>query len=94
MKAEKIILQAGEKKPENCAKCILPEGMCHHDYYPHCPIVESGAPALFTANDIDGAYLLGVFNVVGLDGLSKEIKRIKKLGMYPHVFMKIFENVK
>ena len=38
----------------------------------------------FTANDIDGAYLLGVFNSVGLDGLGEEIKRLKTLKVLPH----------
>ena len=48
----------------------------------------------FSANDIDGAYLLGVFNSVGIDGLSEEIKRIKKLGMLPHQFIQIFKDIK
>jgi hypothetical protein len=33
---------------------------------------------------IDLAYLTGVFNVVGIDGLSKEIKRLKEIGKNPH----------
>jgi hypothetical protein len=35
-------------------------------------------------NDIDIAYLTGVFNVVGLDGLDKEIERLKTIGKHPH----------
>jgi len=37
----------------------------------------------FTANDIDGIYLLGVFNTGGLNGLAEEIKRLKKLKIQP-----------
>ena len=39
---------------------------------------------IFTKNDIDLAYLTGVFNVVGLDGTGKEIERLKSLGLQPH----------
>jgi len=39
---------------------------------------------IFTANDIDGAYLLGVFNASGIDGLADELKRLKELGRKPH----------
>jgi len=46
----------------------------------------------FTTNDIDGAYLLGVFNVSGLDGLGKEIKRLKKLEVMPHMIIEILKN--
>lgn len=45
----------------------------------------------FTANDIDGAYFLGVFNASGIDGLANELKRIKDLGMMPHTFVHLFE---
>ena len=38
----------------------------------------------YTRNDIDFAYLIGVFNVVGLEGLSKEIDRLKSLKINPH----------
>ena len=39
---------------------------------------------LFTANSVDAAYLLGVFNVSGIDGLYKEIQRLKQLNIKPH----------
>jgi len=45
----------------------------------------------FTANDVDGAYLLGVFNVSGLDGLGKEIERLKKLKVMPHMIIEILK---
>jgi len=48
----------------------------------------------FSANDVDGAYLLGVFNSVGIDGLSEEIKRIKKLGILPHQLIQILKDIK
>jgi len=38
----------------------------------------------FSKNDVDGAYLLGVFNVVGIDGLQKEIERLKQLKVNPY----------
>ena len=41
----------------------------------------------FTGNDVDGAYFLGVFNASGIDGLSNELERIKKLGFKPHQFL-------
>ena len=47
---------------------------------------------LFTANDVGGAYLLGVFNVSGIDGLQKEITRIKESGLNPNEFLTISKN--
>jgi hypothetical protein len=44
-------------------------------------------PALFTDNDIDAAYLLGVFNTGGIDKLGSEIARLKELGKMPHEFI-------
>lgn len=41
----------------------------------------------FTANDIDAAYLLGVFNSGGLDKLGSEIARLQELKMMPHEFI-------
>jgi hypothetical protein len=46
----------------------------------------------FTANDVDGAYFLGVFNSVGIDGLGKEIERIKKLKLLPSQTISILKN--
>lgn len=46
---------------------------------------------LFTGNDVDGAYFLGVFNTSGIDGLDKELKRVKELGFLPHVFLKMIK---
>lgn len=37
-----------------------------------------------TKRHIDLAYLTGVFNVVGIDGLQKELTRLKKIGKNPH----------
>ena len=39
-------------------------------------------------NAIDAAYVLGVFNASGVDGLSVELKRLKELNTKPHVFVK------
>jgi len=35
---------------------------------------------------IDLAYLTGVFNVSGIDGLQKELTRLKEIGKDPHEF--------
>jgi|GEM_PF-5926032 len=37
-----------------------------------------------TKRHIDLAYLTGVFNVVGIDGLQKELTRLKEIGKKPH----------
>lgn len=38
----------------------------------------------FSEREIDFAYLCGVFNVSGIDGLHNEIQRLKELGKEPH----------
>lgn len=38
----------------------------------------------FTSNEIDFAYLIGVFNSTGIDGLHKELNRLKGLDKKPH----------
>lgn len=38
----------------------------------------------FSEHEIDFAYLCGVFNVSGIDGLHNEIHRLKELGKEPH----------
>ena len=38
----------------------------------------------FTNSNIDLAYFTGVFNVSGIDGLGKEIDRLKGLNKLPH----------
>ena len=40
--------------------------------------------AQYTESDIDLAYLAGVFNASGIDGLYNEIQRLKSLGKNPH----------
>ena len=37
-----------------------------------------------TKRHIDFAYLTGVFNVSGIDGLQKELTRLKEIGKNPH----------
>jgi hypothetical protein len=45
-----------------------------------------------TENQIDLIYLLGVFNASGLDGLGKELERLKKLGVKPcQIFDKLLD---
>lgn len=51
-------------------------GRCH---------AQNVRPALLEEkNRVDLAYLTGVFNVVGIDGLHREIARLKKIGKKPH----------
>jgi hypothetical protein len=38
----------------------------------------------FSSKDVDFAYLIGVFNVSGVDGLHTEINRLKTIGKQPH----------
>lgn len=38
----------------------------------------------FSEREVDFAYLCGVFNVSGIDGLHNEIQRLKELGKEPH----------
>ena len=38
----------------------------------------------YSENKIDLAYFTGVFNTSGIDGLSKEMKRLRDLGVSPH----------
>jgi hypothetical protein len=44
----------------------------------------SGMLPEYTERHIDLAYLTRVFNVVGIDGLHKEIERLKGIGKNPH----------
>ena len=38
----------------------------------------------YSEREVDFAYLAGVFNVSGIDGLHEEIQRLKRLGIEPH----------
>lgn len=46
----------------------------------------------FSEHEIDFAYLCGVFNVSGIDGLHKEIQRLKELGKDPHDIIEACRN--
>jgi len=39
---------------------------------------------LFSEREVDFAYLCGVFNTSGIDGLHNEIQRLKEIGKEPH----------
>ena len=56
-----------------------------------CNIAVVSGSLHFTANDVDGAYLLGVFNTTGLDGLAKELARLKELKMNPSTMLEILK---
>ncbi len=38
----------------------------------------------FSEREVDFAYLCGVFNTSGIDGLYNEIQRLKEIGKEPH----------
>ena len=38
----------------------------------------------YSERDVDFTYWCGVFNVSGIDGLHKEIQRLKEIGKDPH----------
>jgi hypothetical protein len=52
-------------------------------------IVQGSAKHDIIDHYIDVAYLTGVFSVSGIDGLDKELKRLKEIGKQPHDFVKI-----
>ena len=46
----------------------------------------------FSEREVDFAYLCGVFNSSGIDGLHKEIQRLKELGKEPHDIIEACRN--
>lgn len=46
----------------------------------------------FSSNDVDLSYCCGVFNVVGIDGLSNELKRLKEINKKPHEIFDFISN--
>lgn len=40
-------------------------------------------------NDVDCAYIMGSFNTGGIDGLNKELKRLKDMNLKPHEVVRI-----
>ena len=46
----------------------------------------------FSEREVDFAYLCGVFNVSGIDGLHTEIQRLKELGKEPHDIIEACRN--
>lgn len=43
----------------------------------------------FSEREVDFAYLCGVFNTSGIDGLHNEIQRLKELGKEPHDIIEV-----
>ena len=50
--------------------------------------------SVFKANDVDGAYFLGVFNSGGIDRLQEELKRVKELNIMPHKMIEVMKSGK
>lgn len=44
----------------------------------------------FSEREVDFAYLCGVFNTSGIDGMHKEIQRLKELGKEPHDIIEVY----
>jgi hypothetical protein len=51
---------------------------------PSLPQGDVSGSLRFSERDVDFACLCGVFNVSGIDGLQKEIQRLKSIGKHPH----------
>ena len=47
-------------------------------------LADVGGSLRFSEREVDFAYLCGVFNTSGIDGLHTEIQRLKELGKEPH----------
>ena len=47
-------------------------------------LVDVSVSLRFSEREVDFAYLCGVFNTSGIDGLHTEIQRLKELGKEPH----------
>jgi hypothetical protein len=47
-------------------------------------LLSVGGSLQFSEREVDFAYLCGVFNTSGIDGLHAEIQRLKELGKEPH----------
>ena len=47
-------------------------------------LVEKNTPIGYSEHELDFAYLAGVFNTSGIDGLHNEIIRLKELCKDPH----------
>ena len=50
----------------------------------NCFIHDVSDSLRYSEREVDFAYLCGVFNTSGIDGLHTEIQRLKELGKEPH----------
>ena len=55
-----------------------------HYHTEQCNIPHVSGSLRFSEREVDFAYLCGVFNTSGIDGLHTEIQRLKELGKEPH----------
>lgn len=53
-----------------------------------------GSASQFTKQDVNWAYLCGVLNVGGIDGLHKELQRLKAMNVEPHNIIESFKKIK
>jgi hypothetical protein len=54
-------------------------------------LVSTGGSLQFSEHDVDFAYLCGVFNTSGIDGLHNEIQRLRELGKNPHDIIQLIK---
>lgn len=54
--------------------------------------IKYGEESGWSDNDIDFAYLMGIFNTGGIDVLSDELNRLKGLNSKPSKFIKELKN--
>lgn len=61
---------------------IYPEQL--KEYAAQCALPPVSGSLRYSEREVDFAYLCGVFNTSGIDGLHNEIQRLKELGKEPH----------
>ena len=77
-----------------CDKCFQPSRSSSS----YCPNMISVKKSFiddekkYTKRDLDFAYLMAVCNVSGMEGLQKEIDRLKKLGVEPSDIVDLAKN--
>jgi hypothetical protein len=55
-------------------------------------VADNRQELLFNAEDIDAAYLIGIFKSSGMNGLYERLKELKDFGVPPSVFLKVLKD--
>jgi hypothetical protein len=72
-----------KNKTEGCC-CITPTNRTPITLEKARKLVEEETIGVYTAHEVDFAYLIGVFNSGGIDALVKETARLIEIGKQPH----------